>query len=265
MGDLRWTGVAHVAQEGIALELGALDGDVPNHERGAYAAAVIHIEIIVYPGMELPLFLQAVSTAATPANWRVFQIDSDHSGLISSQKRWNRLSNPTKSLFVYYSHGKCAPLYVSTVTLKRAKLQSDSALCNLRYSGIAEISTTAEKLRYLRCQRNLFQHDVADAIGIYRSTYIGYEGGERDSYPLDKLMKIAELFHVELPELLDAYNRFLYDGQAGQLKAFRKQRELSSVELAGLLGVVPSTVRKWERGEIQMTKQNYERLLQVRG
>ena len=78
-------------------------------------------------------------------------------------------------------------------------------------------------------------------------------------------MKIAELFHVELPELLDAYNRFLYDGQAGQLKAFRKQRELSSVELAGLLGVVPSTVRKWERGEIQMTKQNYERLFQVRG
>ena len=80
------------------------------------------------------------------------------------------------------------------LALRRAKRQCDAALCNLQYRSLKDIRTTAEKLRWLRCQRNLYQTEVADYAGLERSTYIGYEEGERDSYPPDKLAKIAELF-----------------------------------------------------------------------
>lgn len=57
------------------------------------------------------------------------------------------------------------------------------------------------------------QREVADRLGIHRSTYIHYEEDERDYYPIQHMEKLADLYGVPVTELLDEYNLFLYGNQ----------------------------------------------------
>ena len=84
-----------------------------------------------------------------------------------------------------------------------------------------KLKTTAEKLRWYRYYNNLLQKEVADIIGIDRSTYIHYESTDHDLYPQDKLHLLANLYKIDITDLLDDYNLFLYNGQAKQIKALR--------------------------------------------
>ncbi|MCL2300667.1 MAG: hypothetical protein FWC27_11050 [Firmicutes bacterium] len=159
---------------------------------------------------------------------------------------------------MYHRNGVCAPLYVSHLTLVRAKN-------TLRYTSPEQIPHTAERLRYFRCQRNLYQSEVADYAGIDRSTYIGYEDTTRDSYPPDKLHKIAELLQVDIFDLMDNYNRFLYEGQGQSIKALRKSRRLTQDEFSSLLQTTPGIARRWEHGKAKMTKVMWERMQEIEG
>jgi len=165
-----------------------------------------------------------------------------------------------ENLTIFYSQGRFAPKYIHRVPLRRAKRQCDAALCNLQYRSLEDIPTTAEKLRWLRCQRNLFQIEVADYAGLERSTYIGYEEGARDSYPLDKLALIAELFQVPVDDLLDEYNRFLAR-QGEEVRTIRQESGFSQEGFAAVLGVSESAVRRWENGKARMTKGIWERVM----
>lgn len=58
-----------------------------------------------------------------------------------------------------------------------------------------------ERLRVLRKNMNMDQYEVADKIGIVRSTYSGYERGARIPDALT-LSRIADFFHVTTDHLL---------------------------------------------------------------
>lgn len=123
------------------------------------------------------------------------------------------------------------------------------------------LTTTADKLRYYRHVRGLEQQEVAVYVGLYRSTYAGYETtGVRDYYPLDKLSALAGLFEVPLEYLLDDYNAFLYKGQGRQVRGLRESMGLSRREFADKLGVWTTTVRDWETDSARMTRQTWEKL-----
>ena len=172
---------------------------------------------------------------------------------------WQFYARMSKNLEIFYAQGRFAPRYTHRVPLRRAKRQCDAALCNLQYRRLEDIPTTAEKLRWLRCQRNLFQVEVANYAGLRRSTYVGYEEGVRDSYPMDKLAKIAALFGVPVDDLLDEYNDFL-TRQAEEVRVIRKGLGLSQEQFAEVLGVSESAVRRWESGRAKMTKGMWERV-----
>jgi hypothetical protein len=71
----------------------------------------------------------------------------------------------------------------------------------------------------------LRQRDVAEKTGIHLAIYCAYEQEDRKiSYPFDKLSTIAELFSVEITDLLDDYNLFLFSGQGRQIPALRQSR-----------------------------------------
>jgi len=177
----------------------------------------------------------------------------------SGSFEWRFYAEMSENLAIFYSQGRFAPKYTHHVPLRRAKRQCDAALCNLQYSSLEDIPTTAEKLRWLRYQRNLFQVEVADYAGLERSTYIGYEEGARDSYPPDKLAKIAALFQVPADDLLDEYNRFLAR-QGEAVRIIRRERGLSQEGFAAALGVSESAVRRWESEKTKMTKGMWERV-----
>ncbi len=62
-----------------------------------------------------------------------------------------------------------------------------------------------EKLKELRTNRNIFQKDLAEYIGVSRAIISQYESG--DKYPsIDTIEKIAEYFGVTIDYLLGSNN-----------------------------------------------------------
>ena len=153
-----------------------------------------------------------------------------------------------------------AQLYIHSFRLLQPHTLVEAEKFNITNSDPTQLISTADKLRYYRYERALLQRDVADYAGIDRSTYSSYEENCRDHYPLDKLSIIAELLEVPLLELLDEYNRFLYNGQGWQIRALRESMGLSRSEFAASYGVDSSTVRKWEQDKVVIFKSTWEKL-----
>lgn len=154
---------------------------------------------------------------------------------------------------------KVAPLQILRFPVVLPHKLLDAERFNLQYSDAAEITEIADKLRWYRYQKGLRQRDVADYIGIDRSTYIHYEEADRDYYPQEHIKKLAELFEVSMEDLLDEYNLFLLRGQGEQIKALRMQRGLTQKAYAQELGVPLQKLKRWEQGSVQIFKSTWER------
>ena len=63
------------------------------------------------------------------------------------------------------------------------------------------INTFAEKIKYLRQEKDLNQSTVSDRLGMSRPSYIEVEKGEKD-LTLGQLKELAGIFQVSLEELL---------------------------------------------------------------
>ncbi len=150
------------------------------------------------------------------------------------------------------------PLYILNFKLDGATLTED-AIEFLKLDPNT-LKHTAEKLRWYRYKSGLLQKDIADKIGVDRTTYIHYESTDHDFYPRDKLISLSKLFGVPIKSLLDDYNKFLYNGQGIQIKALRKKKGLSVSEFARLYNTNPQTVRSWEKDEVVIFKSTFEKL-----
>lgn len=145
------------------------------------------------------------------------------------------------------------------IRLVAAKRISDAERFNLEFSDPSEITQIADKLRWYRYQKGLLQENVADYVGMERSTYSGYEEYGRDRYPIEKMLKIAELLEVPVEELLDEYNRFLYHGQGRQIKELRDKLHLTQKELAERMETSVTNIKKWEQDRVKMQKSTWEK------
>lgn len=112
----------------------------------------------------------------------------------------------------------------------------------------------------LPIQKSLLQREVAEYAGINESTYIHYENPEHDYYPIDKLSRIAELLEVDVTDLLDEYNRFLYDGQGWQIRKIRKSMGLTQYQFGKLYSVSAGAVKRWESGKVRVSKGTWEKI-----
>ncbi len=178
--------------------------------------------------------------------WRLFLKISDNLYVFSKQRNGRTI----------YS-----PLAIHSFQFLRPKKLTDAEKFNIQYPNPAMLTTTADKLRYYRYKKSLLQRQVADYTGINESTYIHYENPEHDYYPIDKLSRIAELLEVDITDLLDEYNRFLYDGQGWQIRKIRKSMGLTQYQFGKLYGVSAGAVKRWERGKVRVTKGTWERLI----
>jgi transcriptional regulator with XRE-family HTH domain len=131
---------------------------------------------------------------------------------------------------------------------------------NILYPTPELLTTTADKLRWHRYRLGLRQRDVADRVGLDRSTYIRYEAGTMDRYPPDKLSAIASVLGAEYDWLLDDYNRFLQTEPGIQVKTLRENIGLLVAVFAERMGVYATTVRKWESGQVLMSKKMWEKM-----
>ena len=184
---------------------------------------------------------------------------------VSFGEKWHTFANIGDSMYVMVRNANgvvsYAPLYIHHFQFLRPHFLVDSEKFNT--TELDELKTTADKIRYYRYKKGLLQRDVADHVGIERTTYHDYEANERDYYPLEILEQIAEFLEVEFADLLDDYNAFLCSGQAQQLKALRKRLGLTQKAFAKQIGVNPTTYKRWERGQARMTKNTWEKIFRA--
>lgn len=134
-----------------------------------------------------------------------------------NQSNWDIFRKISDKLFILYKSTKnkviFSPLYIHTFNFAHPLKLTEAEKFLQKYKTLGEIPTIAEKLKYLRIKKSLLQREVAEFTGINESTYIGYENPDRDYYPIDKIRNIAEFYNIDIENLLDSYNLFLYNGQ----------------------------------------------------
>lgn len=179
--------------------------------------------------------------------------------------KWQRLRSINKNFFILYRNinGRTyyAPLFVFSFSfLHFCKLTERQRFLEA-HPNPEELPYIADKLKWYRYKNMLLQREVAEYTGIDRTTYIHYESKEHDYYPIDKLKRIAELFEIDVTELLDDYNRFLYEGQGRQIRKIRKDMGLTQYQFGKLHGVSAGAVKRWESESVRVTKGTWERVL----
>lgn len=191
--------------------------------------------------------------------------DLNYTNRIIFHEKWHPFILLGNHMYIMACHCpsgvKYAPLYIHSFQLLQPRKLLEAERFNIKYSGPSEIATVSDKLRYYRHKKALRQKDVAEKTGIHRATYCAYEQEDRKiPYPFDKLSKIAELFDVEITDLLDEYNLFLYNGQGQQIMALRQSLGLTKKEFGKLYGFHVYTVNKWENDSIQILKSTWAKL-----
>lgn len=129
------------------------------------------------------------------------------------------------------------------------------------------------RLRYLRKQDNLTQQQLADKLGMAKSSISMYENGHHEP-DFETLEKIADFFNVPTGTFFpDGSNEVLPVEMKDKIKALRKQQGFTLEEvgntvgerikarrkelgmnadrLAELIGVERSTVFRYEKGDIE--------------
>ena len=87
---------------------------------------------------------------------------------------------------------KFSPLFIHSFPLLAPHHLLESEKFNIKFSDPSQITEIADKLRWYRYRKALLQREIADLIGIDRSTYIRYEEYGHDYYPIEHIKKLAE-------------------------------------------------------------------------
>lgn len=152
-----------------------------------------------------------------------------------------------------------APLCIHSFPLVAPRKLIDALSFNKQHPDYTKISTVSDRLRWCRHHRGFTQQEVADAIGISRNSYADFERGRLSCYPKDLLDKVATLYRIPVDDLLDDYNRFLYDGQEKQIKAYRASLGLNKKEFAQFLHIDAGLLHTWETGQKQLGFRSWEK------
>ncbi|MBE6753348.1 MAG: helix-turn-helix domain-containing protein [Ruminococcaceae bacterium] len=155
-----------------------------------------------------------------------------------------------------------APLYVIRFEYPRSRYYSKLERFKRQYPTPDTITYTGDKLKYYRYERGIQSKDVAAFAGIDRDTYRSYEK-DTTYYRREVIEKIAQLLDVEVHELLDDYNRFIYDGQGKKIKMIRKSFGMTQYEFAEYIGVLPGTLKQWEQERTRISKKAFLMLMEI--
>ena len=105
---------------------------------------------------------------------------------------------------------------------------------------------------------------MADMVGISRATYIDFETGAIEYYEREVVDKLAVLFQIHPLDLLDDYNRFIYQGQGKQIREYRQLLGIGKKPLARLIGATPNCIRAWESEEKRISRKSWEKYFKGR-
>lgn len=129
--------------------------------------------------------------------------------------------------------------------LKAKRLTAALELCT------GKLESAADKLRLARLSAGLLQRELAEKVGIDRSTLLNYENGQipEERMEVSWLVKIALECGRDKYFCCNPYHIFLLENPAAQIKAYRKRFDLTQKAFAKKLGIWDTTVKRWEQGK----------------
>lgn len=154
-------------------------------------------------------------------------------------------------------------MYLHSFRFITPKTVTEAQKFVLQYPNPNEITNVPDKLRYYRYKNGFHQVDIAEYLGIERSSYALYEEYEKDYYAPETIDRIAEFLGVCAYDLLDDYNKFIYDGQGENIKKMRKYMNISQKELADMMNVDLCKVKRWEQNKVRMYKYTWKKLISI--
>ena len=152
-----------------------------------------------------------------------------------------------------------APLIVRRFQLVAPHRLKDAQLFVRKHGDYQQLTTVPDKLRWLRYSKGLPQSQLAEMIGVTKAVYSDIESGITQQIPMDATAKLARLYEIPVTELMDEYNRFLYDGQAVHIRAYRESLGLKRKPFASAMGIPIRSLQEWESGKKVVSRKSWER------
>jgi len=142
------------------------------------------------------------------------------------------------------------------------------------------------RLKKLRLKNEYKQIELANILGVGRSTYAKYETGTIQP-PNDQVVKIAKLFKVSSDFLLDLsddptpkneqkkspdgisdeFDTIVIDGklvklegQMNRIKELRENKNVRQIDLAEYLNIAQNTLSYWEQGKYDIDNKSLQKL-----
>ena len=97
----------------------------------------------------------------------------------------------------------------------------------------------AQNLKYLRKQRSINQNELAEVLGVKRSTVGNWEASRREP-EVNMLVCIAEYFGITLDDLVLKDLRLPIPLYALNLRFLRKRHKMTQEDIGNLLDVTKS-------------------------
>jgi transcriptional regulator with XRE-family HTH domain len=152
-----------------------------------------------------------------------------------------------------------APLFVHSFALCAPRKILEATQFNQRYRRYEEIDNVPDRLRWCRHSRGLLQTEVADQVGITHNIYKAIEEGFKQHIPQEAAERLARFYRVPITDFLDEFNRFLYDGQANRIRAYRESLGLGKKPFAKKMGIPIRSLQAWETGRKQISRKCWEK------
>lgn len=108
------------------------------------------------------------------------------------------------------------------------------------------------------------QKEVAQIVGISRSSYINLETGKFNRFDKTVADKLSKLFNIPVYDLLDDYNRFIAYGQGKLIREYRESLNLGKRPFARRIGVDANMIRLWESERKQVSLKSWEKYFKNR-
>lgn len=152
-----------------------------------------------------------------------------------------------------------APLFIHSFPLCAPRKILEATQFNHRYHRYDEIDNVPDRLRWCRHSKGLMQTEVAQRIGMSDSAYKAIEAGVTQHIPKEMAEKLAQFYQLPVTDFLDEFNRFLYDGQAIRIRAYRETLGLGKKTFARKMGISIRSLREWESGKKVISRKCWER------
>ena len=87
---------------------------------------------------------------------------------------------------------------------------------------------------------------VANVVGISVDTLMRVEQNKYDLHNADKLRKLCDILDLDTQKICSPYQLFLLNNQGEQILKFRKDNNLTQIQLASLLGIDRQAISRYE-------------------